>query len=952
MTIDTALNQLYPVNQIGSDGFNWWIGQIEEMSRDDPKGSGRCKVRIVGLHPQSCAIVANEDLPWAQIMMPVTNPHIPGACVSVSDQLYQGVWVVGFFLDNEKQQPMIMGSIGLVANSTETEIPAADLSKECRSFTTFMDDNKVAADQGSENTAARDQQDVGTVSNGKTIKGSPIIASKDTNLQVAHKGENTDLNPGRKVCVMKADKCGKETDLKGTFTNLIGEMLHEVQRNDGKLGNYLVSPLSGQLYDMMDIGRDYVDVSVQIIRTFVANVKGFVIAKIKEGIQALTTALLRPTKDGNALTPLTNFFNEHLEKVGCSMADLGDRIAKWLEDVIFGYLFNLYKSTACQIDKFVSGLLNEIESLMSDLLNNLLGPLQAVLGAIASPLNMIGDAINHVLSLLGISCTGPKKGCSKKTKVCSDNKTEERKSFLDDLLSDLENWPTGQDWNQYTCDDAYEGTKLEKTEVSFVGGKQITTEEQRYIYYSITPSANVKEGEEVKLTIERTGMTDVASSVRYNCIEGSATSDIDYENTSGVVGFAPGESSHDISIRTYADSEVDGYEDFFVKIVKETPVEDGSDYRSKFKSNISRIVIKESGVTVDPDTDLTGEGVDSSVTTSNPEFPSFNITNVDDIDTEVDIPDGETVPESSEPTYEVIADKTSVKEGEFITYTIKTKNVDFGTKLSYKLFGTNITPSDIVGNNLSGTIVIEDFEEYNAKIVIGIKEDLSNEGDEVLVFSIPGTAAQASVLILSDTSELSFEDRNRIDDQSTDETPVRGNTIPTVNTIITGPGGEIVSVPVDNTGDPYDEPPHVFITGQGYGATGRALLDSNGYVTEIRVVDPGVGYKLNTPDVAKKECIIDSFTMISPGREFKSTPKVWINGDDSIAEALINTKGQVISVRIKNREMTFDSYPEVIINGGGGYGAKFVPSFACLDPDVRVKIGSAKVGTGSYIDCP
>ena len=119
MTIDTALNQLYPVNQIGSDGFNWWIGQIEEMSRDDPKGSGRCKVRIVGLHPQSCAIVANEDLPWAQVMMPVTNPHIPGACVSVSDQLYQGVWVVGFFLDNDKQQPMIMGSIGLVAKATE-----------------------------------------------------------------------------------------------------------------------------------------------------------------------------------------------------------------------------------------------------------------------------------------------------------------------------------------------------------------------------------------------------------------------------------------------------------------------------------------------------------------------------------------------------------------------------------------------------------------------------------------------------------------------------------------------------------------------------------------------------------------------------------------------------------------------------------------------------------------
>jgi len=951
MTIDTALNQLYPVNQIGSDGFNWWIGQIEEMSRDDPKGSGRCKVRIVGLHPQSCSVVTNEDLPWAQVMMPVTNPHVPGACVSVSDQLYKGVWVLGFFLDNDKQQPVIMGSVGLVANSSDKEIPAEDLSKKCRSFETFLGDIN-AFDQGSENNAARDAQKSGSASIGKTIQDNPIIGSKDTNGQVAHKDDNTDLNPGRKVCVMKADKCGKETDLKGTFTNLIAEMLHEVQRNDGKIGNYLVSPLSGQLYDIMDIGRDYVDTSIQIIRTFVANVKGFVIAKIREGIKELTTALLRPTKTGNSLSSLTNFFNEHLEKIGCSMADLGDRIAKWLEDVIFGYLFNLYKSTACQIDKFVSGLLNQIESLMSDLLNNLLGPLQAVLGAIASPLNMIGDAINHVLSLLGISCSGPKKGCSKNVKVCSDNKTENRKSFLDDLLSDLENWPSGQDWNQYTCDDAYEGLKLDNTEVSFVGGKQITTEEQRYIYYSITPSANVKEGEEVKLTIERTGLTDIASSVRYSCIDGSATGDIDYEKTSGIVGFAPGESSHDINVRTYADTEVDGYEDFFVKIVKVTPVEDGSDYRSKFRSNISRVVIKESRKTVDEDIDLIDEDGETILDTSNPEFPSFNISNEDNYpDPEVNT-DGYNIPESSEPTYEILADKTSVKEGEFITYTIKTKNVDFGTKLSYKLFGTNITPSDIIGNNLSGTIVIEDFEQYNAKIVVGIKEDLSNEDDEVLIFSIPGTGAQASVLILSDTSELSSEDRNRIDDQSTNETPAPKNIIPTVNNIITGPGGEIVSVPIDTIGDPYDEPPHVFITGQGYGATGRALLDSNGYVTEIRVVDPGVGYKLNTPDVAKKECIIDSFTMISPGREFKSTPKVWINGDDSIAEAVINTKGQVISVRIKNREMTFDSYPEVIINGGSGYGAKFVPSFACLDPDVRVEIGSAKVGTGSYIDCP
>ena len=129
-------------------------------------------------------------------------------------------------------------------------------------------------------------------------------------------------------------------------------------------------------------------------------------------------------------------------------------------------------------------------------------------------------------------------------------------------------------------------------------------------------------------------------------------------------------------------------------------------------------------------------------------------------------------------------------------------------------------------------------------------------------------------------------------------------------------------------------------------------MDTNGYVAEIRVTDPGFGYKLNKPNTAELECLIDSFTMIRPGQGYTSPPKVFVDGDDTVAEALINSKGQIYSVQVKNRSVIFDGYPEIKILGGGGYGAKFVPSFACLEPAVRVKIGSAKIGTGSYIDCP
>ena len=150
MTIDSALNELYPIHQIGSDGFRWWIGQVETPTTEDPKKSGRCKVRIVGLHPKNCNSVKTDDLPWAISTFPVTTPHIPGSSTTVSNQLNKGVWVIGFFLDNEQQHPCIIGSVGGVAHSTDKEIEAEDPSKECQAFTSFLPYTTTPADVSSE----------------------------------------------------------------------------------------------------------------------------------------------------------------------------------------------------------------------------------------------------------------------------------------------------------------------------------------------------------------------------------------------------------------------------------------------------------------------------------------------------------------------------------------------------------------------------------------------------------------------------------------------------------------------------------------------------------------------------------------------------------------------------------------------------------------------------------
>ena len=950
MTIDSALNELFPIHQIGSDGFRWWVGQVETPTDEDPKKSGRCKVRIVGIHPKDCLGVSTDDLPWAISTFPVTTPHIPGACTTVSNKIKKGVWVIGFFLDNDQQHPCIIGSIGGVAHSTDQKLEGEDPSKECLGFSSYLPSFTKIADLSSTKDGEvvnRTNTDVGQVTTGikqETEDKTEVIENNKDNLQEAQDAENSNSNTaGTKVCVERPSTC--KTDLKSKYTRLFSEMLYEIQRNDGKLGTYLVGELSGGIYDQIDLGREYVDKAILIMRTFIANIKGFVLDKIKEASKWITKSLLKPDKNGRGLNKLTERINKQLKKVGCTMKDLATRLAEWLENIIFGYLFNLYKQAACQVDEFVQGLLNKIQSLMNDLLQSILGPLQNILGAIAAPLNIIGEAINKVLNLLGIECNGPVEKCNPKKTICTDNSGDDGENFLDRLLKDLNNWGTGQDWSTYTCDDAYQGTKLRNTNIVFVGGIQRPDYTIKYLVKDII----VKEGETAIFTVERSGYLGEASSVEFSVSDGTATKGVDYEDVSGVLGFTGGQTSKTIEVKTFQDNISELKEDFFLKIVPDTPSA-GTEFPSFFFNNIARCTISPVKGIDDPNQVIGDDDDDDE--TSDVDFPNVNVENPDNWDDVVN-PDETGEAPSTVPSYSVTADKATVKEGDFVTFTIVTTNVAVGTKLTYNLVGTGITPSDFTSNTLTDTFIVEDLDGYSAKVVIGIKKDAFIESEETFVFAIPGTGAQASVIISSELSSLSAEDRNRLEDLSeTDTTGSSSNRLPIAGEIITNNDGGVLEIPIQDSGDRFIERPAVFITGNGYGATGEVLLDNDGFAREVRIVNPGFGYKINTPSNASKECIIDSFTMISPGRGYTSIPTVFVGKSRDIAEAQINTDGQVIAVRIKDRTVTFEEYPEIIISGGGGVGARFIPSFVCLDPDERVRVGSAKVGTGSYIDCP
>ena len=97
-------------NIFGRDGFFWWIGVVED--RNDPEKLGRCRVRILGYHIDNKETLPTIGLPWAMPMQPITSAALSGKGSAPVGPL-EGTWVMGFFVDGaDKQQPMMLGTIG------------------------------------------------------------------------------------------------------------------------------------------------------------------------------------------------------------------------------------------------------------------------------------------------------------------------------------------------------------------------------------------------------------------------------------------------------------------------------------------------------------------------------------------------------------------------------------------------------------------------------------------------------------------------------------------------------------------------------------------------------------------------------------------------------------------------------------------------------------------------
>jgi len=981
--MDQALSSLFPVHQIGSDGFNWWVGQVESKKFDDPKQSGRYRIRIVGQHLKDCDAVPTNELPWANVMMPVTTPYTDGLTTGASVGLEPGCWVLGFYLDNDKQKPIIMGSIGHTKYSTVIKNDDPNPGGKCKSFTTFTSNDVIP--QAHYPTNAQSGVDKETGAN--VSAGGPTAADGATNpdgappVLLAALAPYSATNPiGGKSCNIIANpKCGQEKNLKNGITTIMGDLLAANQDSGGQLGDYYVGKVTGFLYDKIEIARYHISRITRLVRSFIARIKGEIIKQIRQAVDELVKVIIGaqatedellgnvnsgPLKDpekafkpvkpkGNRLKAIKKIFDEVFAKLGCSIEDLTDRITQFITDLIFGLLSDIFYQATCAIDTIVQGILNQLLSLFDTLLSSILGPLLQLLDILKNPTNLLSSILNKVLSLLGISCSGPASKCETIQKKCTDcgQNTEDD---LDRLIKSIEDGEL--DFGGGVCDEGRNIPPTQETQIGFIGG----------VFLEPSPTVDTEPpGNENTPASFFPGGTDIP------------------EGTFAEVG-TPAEYDDPFNDDDLPEPTGDTFPDatatespYYAVTADKSLVNEGDTITFTIRTlNVpagTQLNYTLSGAAITPSDIVGGRLTGSVIMTTNqeqvqitiakddivetvPEALTFSIDGTQASATVVIDSEFELVPGINDnivliPSYSVVSDKSSYKEGEDIIYTITTTNVVDGTVLNYTLTGVDIRPSFFINNTLSGSFVVEN---NTAKVVVGIAEDLGWTINYDLTFIVNNTGAFANCILAAQQKAIDAAAKKAEEDAQKEVDPAKEEPKiekPVAGKPITDPNGAIISIPIIKPGDPFQQAPQVIITGKGYGATGIALLDDKGFVSEIRVTRTGTNYKINTPVDTNTQCIIDSFTLISPGIGYKTEPKVYINGDSTIAKATVEN-GYVISVQILDRSKRYDTLPEIIIVGGSGAGARVLPNLFCLDKEELERKGYAKIGTGKYIDCP
>ncbi len=362
---------------IGRDGFRWWIGQIpplESMGKQVQGGGwgNRFKVRILGYHPYSEKDLPNEDLPWAQCLIPTTAGS-GAANVSTGVQLQQGDIVLGFFLDGDNAQiPVILATFGRTDSvpSTSYQSPFIPFT----GFSSLMEKNKVNPSESNEvkENSLPSPQDV---SPEQAKQLSPIYGYQVVSANSAI---------GDIIPLANTVQNAKTSKIKSIITNLLKKVqrfagnIQRIQQEISKavdkivlLANEFVGLLMNKLIGVLkNLLKKGLDLLYKLVYAQVLAATGNPVVAHLAGVAA-QKAMVAPVK------ALEDSFS-------CVAGAVIDKLKDVVTNIITSVVENVGRFVSCASDQFVGSLLNSI-------INNLEILLSSPLGAVSKLLQFFSD---------------------------------------------------------------------------------------------------------------------------------------------------------------------------------------------------------------------------------------------------------------------------------------------------------------------------------------------------------------------------------------------------------------------------------------------------------------------------------------------------------------------------------------------------------------------------------
>ena len=406
--IDHALLQS---NFAGRDGFVWWIGKVahpkfwRDGATDVEEGwPFRCKVRIIGYHPFNEEELAEDDLPWAHVMVPA-HSGAGQACLGESSRMVGGETVFGFFMDGEEgQQPVIFGALQRNLKGPKNERVSIDQKS-----------GAVKREKGSAFSPLSGRIAAG---NGLTTQPPSLSKPASTPKQNAENkaGETAEDQSGESKEGVRRNTQATRLFCDVAYTHTASNACENdsISKITHAIGSFLKT-----INALTQFAQVYVDAAANLvsdIRRVLGKTTRLIIGAVKWLVNAIRDKIMcylgKRFKDMVGLivpepqkSPVVQALKRIMDIVFCVLEKLGFSIGAFIKDLLKQMIGKTINTSVCAIEQALGAILAKLNDAISAALKPIMEGLDWLIGALGQVSGLLGQVSSYVNLIMSfLSC--------------------------------------------------------------------------------------------------------------------------------------------------------------------------------------------------------------------------------------------------------------------------------------------------------------------------------------------------------------------------------------------------------------------------------------------------------------------------------------------------------------------------------------------------------------------